>query len=92
MDRLEINLTTGERKVITLTPEEEQALLARKAAWDADNTLDKRAMRAIDGADRLQFELLLNLENRVRTLEARPTVTRAQYRDFLITQWETLNP
>jgi hypothetical protein len=92
MDRLEINLTTGVRSVVTLTPTEETAAIAQQAAWDADNTQDKRAGRAIDGMDRLQFEHLFDLENRVRVLEARPQITRIQYRDALIAKWKTLNP
>lgn len=92
MDRIEINLTTGERKVITLTPDEEAAALAQQATWAADNTQDKRAMRAIDGLDRLQFRRLFNLENRVRTLEGRVLITAAAYRQDLIDDWKTLNP
>lgn len=92
MERIEINILTRERKLVTLTPEEEAAALAAKAAWDADNTQDKRAMRAIDGLDRLQFEHLFDLENRVCALEARPQITRAQYRNALIARWKTLNP
>jgi hypothetical protein len=92
MDRIEINLTTGERKVITLTPDEEAAALAQQATWAADNTQDKRAMRAIDGIDRLQFRRLFNLENRVRTLEGRVLITALAYRQDLIDEWKTLNP
>lgn len=92
MERIEVNMTTGERKVITLTPDEESAALAQQAAWAADNTQDKRAMRFIDGIDKLQFKRLFNLENRVRTLEGRAVVTAAAYRQDLIDDWKTLNP
>ena len=91
MIRLEYNVLTGERLEITLTPEEEAAALEQKAAWDAENTLDKRAMRAIDGMDRLQFEHLFNLENRTRVLELKTQITRAQYRDALINLWKSIN-
>jgi hypothetical protein len=92
MDRIEINLTTGARTVITLTPDEEAAALAQQATWAADNTQDKRAMRVIDGMDKLQFRRLFNLENRVRTLEGRVLITALAYRQDLIDEWKTLNP
>lgn len=92
MDRLEINLQTGERKVVLLTPEEEAAALASQAAWDADNTLDKRATRYIDGLERVQFRLLFRHENALRALQGQPQVTAAQFRQFLIDDWKALNP
>jgi len=92
MDRLEINITTGERKTVTLSPDEEASALARKAAEDADNTQDKRAMRAIDGLERTQFRMLFNHENRLRTLQGQPTITAAQFRQNLIDDWKTQNP
>lgn len=91
MIRLEYDFQTGEKKEITLTPEEEAAALEQQAAWEADNTLDKRAVRAIDSLDRLQFEHLFNLENRTRVLELKTQITRAQYRDALINLWKSLN-
>jgi hypothetical protein len=92
MTRLEFNVVTGEFKEVLLTPEEESAALARKAAWDAENTLDKRAARAIDSMDRLQFEHLFDLENRTRVLELKTPITRTQYRQALINRWKELNP
>lgn len=92
MDRIEVNVRTGEVRNITLTPAEQAAALAQKAAWDADNTQDKRAARAIDAMDRLQFEHLFDLENRTRILELKTPITRAQYRQALIDKWKTLNP
>jgi hypothetical protein len=77
---------------VTLTPDEEAAALAQKAAWDADNTQDKRAMRAIDGLDRIQFRLLFNHENRIRVLEGKAQVTAAQFRQALIDDWKANNP
>lgn len=91
MIRIEVDLQTGERKEIMLTPEEEAIALEQKAAWDAENTFDKRAIRAIDGLDRLQFEHLFNLENRMRVLEAKLPITRLQYRDALINLWKSIN-
>lgn len=92
MDRIEINVLTGVRTLVPLTPTEEAAALAQKAAWDADNTLELRAGRAIDAIDRLQFEHLFDLENRTRVLELKAPITRAQYRTALITRWKELNP
>jgi hypothetical protein len=92
MIRVEFNLQTGERNEVTLTPEEESSALAQSVAWEAENTIDKRAERFIDGIDRLQFEHLFNLENRTRVLEARSQITKAQYRDMLIVKWKELNP
>ena len=53
---------------------------------------DSDAIAAIDGIDRLQFEHLFNLENRMRVLEAKPAITREQYKTALIAQWKALNP
>lgn len=90
MNRIEYNLQTGERREVTLTPEEEAEALAVKAAWDAENTPDARAARAIDSMDRLQFEHLFELENRVRVLEGKAAVTIAQYRNVLIARWKAI--
>ncbi len=54
-------------------------------------TVDQRADMAIDSTDRLIFEVLFDIENRVRVLEAKAAVTRAQYRTALITRWKALN-
>jgi hypothetical protein len=54
--------------------------------------LNRKAAVAIEGMDRLQFEHLFNLENRVRVLEGKSQVTRAQYRQALIDLWKLLNP
>jgi hypothetical protein len=91
MERLEIDVTMRTRRLVPLTPAEESAALARQAAWEADNTQDKRAERAIDGLDRVQFEHLFDLENRVRSLEGRFAITKAQYRQALIDRWKLLN-
>ena len=45
--------------------------------------LDARKEARLDAEDRLQFEIHFDMENRVRVLEARPAVTRAQYRAAL---------
>lgn len=91
MERLEIDVTFRTRRLVELTPVEETAALMQKAAWDIANTPEKRAERAIDALDRLQFEHLFDLENRVRALEGRFAVTRAQYRNALINRWIELH-
>ena len=90
MIRIECNCQTGERREITLTQAEETLALAQKAAWDAENTLDKRAARAIASIERLQFEHLFDLENRTRVLEAKLPITVEQYRNALIARWKVL--
>jgi len=63
MERIELNVTTGERKVIQLTPEEiaqaqaqaEQAALA-EAQWKIDNASQLRQQAYIDEADPLFFK------------------------------------
>lgn len=70
MDRVEFNVMTGLSTLVTLTPEEESAALARQAAIDADNTQDKRAARAVDSIDLLQFAHLFLLENEKRDIKA----------------------
>lgn len=91
MSVIETNVQTGGVTTRDYTQAELDAIAAAKAVWDADNTLDKRAIRAIDGLDRLQFEHLFNLENRTRVLELKTQITRAQYRDALINLWKSLN-
>jgi hypothetical protein len=53
---------------------------------------DRLAASAIDGMDRLQFEHLFELENRMRAQEGLGEITRAQYRTALINRWKQLNP
>lgn len=91
MDRIELNLSTGEITVVPLTPEEEAAALAAAAVNQQANSLDSRAARSIDSMDRLLFELEFDQENRVRVLESKASLTRAQYRDALIARWKSLN-
>lgn len=91
MTRIEFNVQTGEKTVITLSSEEEAGALALQAAWDAENTLDAKAIRTVDALDRLQFEHLFDLENRARVLEAKLPITRAQYRNTLIERWKALH-
>lgn len=52
-------------------------------------TLDQKADAAID---RFLFEVNFDQENRLRLLEAKPEITRVQYRNALITRWKELNP
>ena len=45
---------------------------------DKDNSVE-----GIDKFDKLWFEVTFNQENRLRTSDGQPTITRAQYRDAL---------
>lgn len=45
--------------------------------------LDARKEARLDREDKLQFEIHLDLENRLRVLEGKPAVTRTQYRAAL---------
>lgn len=67
---------------------------------------DVRAGLAIDGVDRLQFDVMFTQENNIRALRAlintlipnsftaaqSAQITRAQFRDALINRWKALNP
>lgn len=53
---------------------------------------DLQAAAAVDGVDRLQFEHLFDLENRMRAQESLAAITRAQYRTALINRWKAINP
>jgi hypothetical protein len=55
-------------------------------------TQNARAMFEVDAQDRLLFELEFDQENRLRVLEGKAAVTKAQYRDALIARWKALNP
>ena len=55
-------------------------------------TPDEIAQAAVDGKDRLLFEVNFDQENRLRALEGKTAITRAQYRDALIARWKLLNP
>lgn len=88
---IECDVRTGKVTTRECT-EAEAAEFASRAAADAEyNTLDNRAARAIGTYDRLQFEILFELENRTRALEAKPAITRDQYRTALINRWKVLN-
>lgn len=89
MVRHEYNVTTGELKEITLSPDEEAAALAQTVAWNAQHTPDILAAQAIDRMDRLQFKHLFNLENRMRVIEGKQPITVAVYRQALIDEWKT---
>jgi hypothetical protein len=76
----------------------------KREAWRLNGTLievdavkwvvvyDKKAAKAIDGIDRLQFEHLFDLENRMRAREGLVAISSAQYRTALINRWKALNP
>jgi hypothetical protein len=91
MERKETNCLTGESSVVTLTAEEEAVALAQTAAWEAENTIDSRASKNVDAKDRLWFEVNFEQENRIRALEGRSAVTKAQYRNALINAWKSFN-
>lgn len=91
MTRIEVNVETGETRIVALTPEEEAAALARTALEAAANTPDAKAARFVDAVDRLWFEVNFDQENRVRAQESKAQITRIQYRDALIARWKTLN-
>ncbi len=59
---------------------------------DAATIQDTRAQADVDGKDRLLFEINFDQENRIRALEGKAAITRATYRDALITRWKQLNP
>lgn len=86
--RIEVNCQTGEVKTIPLTQAEIDAALARRAAEDAYNSIDNIATRAIGAVDRLWFEVNFNQENRIRVLELKVPITKAQYRDALIAAYK----
>jgi hypothetical protein len=88
--RCVFNLTTGELTTVPLTPTELDAAVVAKAAEDAFNAPDNVAARAIDATDRLWFEVNFNQENRIRALESKLPMTRAQYRDALIITYKNL--
>ena len=54
-------------------------------------TPDEAAASTVDRIDRLQFEVLFDMENRMRAREGLGAVTRAQYRTALINRWKALN-
>ena len=56
-----------------------RALTAAEIAAEAD----LRQEQYLDNADKLQFDLHFDLESRMRVLEAKPAITKAQYRAAL---------
>jgi hypothetical protein len=54
------------------------------------NSVDGQAAVHVDKQDRLLFEINFDQENRIRVLEGRAAITRAQYRNALINAWKTL--
>lgn len=61
-------------------------------AADPPPTQDERAAFAVDATDRLVFEILYDIESRMRVLESRAAITKVQYRTALINRWKQLNP
>jgi hypothetical protein len=54
--------------------------------------LDQSATSDLDATKMLQLNFAVNFdqENRIRTLEGKPTITKAQYRAALVTVWKSL--
>jgi hypothetical protein len=60
-------------------------------AFFAPKTQDERAAMAVDAKERLAFEIDYDQESRLRVIEGKVPITKAQYRDALIARWKTLN-
>jgi len=58
MQRIEVNVMTGEQTVVDLTPEEIAAAQAQKAAWDAEQAQIQQT--AINPVDKLKAFLAAN--------------------------------
>lgn len=56
----------------------------------ANRSLDGRYGPAADKSDRLTFEVMFDLESRMRVLEGKPAINRTQYRNGLIAVWKSL--
>ncbi len=91
MQRIVVDLTSGETHVVELTADEEAAAQARAVAEAAARHPDVVAPQRVDAIDRLQFEVMFDIENRMRAREGQGAVTRAQYRNALIARWKALN-
>lgn len=91
MFRIERNVQTGAVTVIPLTQAELDAAAVAAAVEIEYSSLDNRSIRAVDSIDRLQFEHLFDLENRMRAQESLAQITRAQYRTALINRWKALH-
>lgn len=63
---------------------------AQWVAPDPAVLLQRNAEREVGAKDRLLFEVLWQQENRLRVLEGKGAVSRAAYRDALITVWKGL--
>jgi hypothetical protein len=56
-----------------------------------DSQLDQSAENTITGDFKIfLFNLLYNLESRIRVIEAKPTITKVQYKSALITAYKAL--
>jgi hypothetical protein len=63
MQKIEVNLQTGEQKILDLTEEEVTQALAMKAAWDAE--------QAAKQAKPTQEEIIASLMARIAALETK---------------------
>jgi hypothetical protein len=59
---------------------------------DAPLTADQLGAAAADGMDKLNFDVNFDQENRIRVLEGKAAITKAQYKNALIARWKILNP
>lgn len=91
-DVVECNVQTGAVTERQYTQEEQTANATAAAAAAAYNAPAVRAARHVDGIDRLQFEHLFDLENRMRVQEGLGSITRAQYRNALMNRYMELFP
>ena len=57
-----------------------------------DSEIDAEAQRTVsqDKRDRLLFEMNFDQENRIRVLEGKATITKAQYKNAIVTLYKTL--
>lgn len=55
-------------------------------------TADDKGALAVDGIDRLQFEIAFDMENRMRVREGLQTISKSTYRTALINRWKALTP
>jgi hypothetical protein len=88
--KIEINVQTGELKNIPLTQAEIDYNAAESAKEAAENTPDAIANRVVSRGDTLNFAINFDQENRIRTLEGRPQITRAQYFNALVNVFKGL--
>lgn len=88
VNNTQIQLSDAERQAIADEWNANEELLRIENLPD---TLATNDIDSISTKDRLLFEINFQQENRIRVLEGKTPITRAQYRDALIAAWKTLN-